>query len=665
VIYPLSILREVSRYSSKATYVSDGAQGVTMQWLGYQTATIVRLAVFSLLTAMLLLMLGSSREDALTYDEPAHITAGYSYLRFQDARLNPEHPPLLKMLAAAPLLMLKLHFPLTSPAWQDALNGQWETAYLFLYKADNDPHRIAARARLVPIVFTVFLGVVLFVWTQRFAGALAGILALFFYAFSPTLLAHGRFVTTDVAAACGVTLAGFAFIHFLHHPSSQVALVSGLALGAALLCKFSTILLVPFFAVLVLLWMFLKPARLSRYLSGSVVITLSAALLLLLPYLWITARYPPERQLWDSYYTFFHVAGGPAARPGNATAEEDFALLRQDRTRDLRACVGFNTGERHMSRLIRCPAELAIFLADKPLWRAWGQYLFGLITVIYHVGAGGTADFPLYFLGEVSTAGWPHYFPVVYAIREPLAFHLLTAVALFLAITRVWSSPWGIQSIISWLKSHPAETLMLSWLTLYWAVAIIANLNLGIRHLLPLFPFTIVLVAREVSQWLKRTPATARARLIQRAKGIVVAAVLLWQSASVLRVYPSFTAYFNEAIGGPDRGGDYVVDFDWGQDLIRLRDFVEARRIEKIAVDYFGTSSVAYELGEKFVPWGSAQGPPAGWLAVSAVSLKIAQGRWAPALGHTAEAAYEWLCGKKPVAKIGYSIFVFDMRNDR
>jgi hypothetical protein len=327
--------------------------------------------------------------------------------------------------------------------------------------------------------------------------------------------------------------------------------------------------------------------------------------------------------------------------------------------------VGLNTVERHTSGLTRCPAELVIFLADKPLLRAWGQYLFGLTTVIYHVDAGGTADFPFYFLGEVSTAGWPHYFPVVYAIREPLALHLLTIVALFLAITRVWSSPWGISSIIAWLRSHPAETLMLSWLTLYWGMAISANLNLGIRHLLPLFPFTMALVAREVSQWLKHAPATTRARLIQRGKGIVVAAVLLWQSASVLRVYPSFMAYFNEAVGGPDRGGDYVVDFDWGQDLIRLRDFVAAHRIEKIAVDYFGTSSPAYELGEKFVPWRSAQGPPTGWLAVSAVSLKIAQGQWSPTLGHTAEAAYEWLRGKKPVAKIGYSIFVFDMQNDR
>ena len=245
-------------------------------------STVVRLAAFSLLMAMLLLMLGSVREDALTYDEPAHIAAGYAYLRFQDARLNPEHPPLLKMLAAAPLLMLKPHFPLTSPAWQDAVNGQ-ETADLLLYKAGNDPHRITALARLVPMVFTVCLGAVLFVWTRRFAGALAAVLALFAYTCSPTLLAHGRLVTTDVAAAAGVTLAGFAFIRFLHRPTSRVALIAGLALGAALLCKFSTILLVPLFAVLVLLWTVLTPVRRSRYLSGAVIITLSAAFLLLLP----------------------------------------------------------------------------------------------------------------------------------------------------------------------------------------------------------------------------------------------------------------------------------------------------------------------------------------------------------------------------------------------
>jgi 4-amino-4-deoxy-L-arabinose transferase-like glycosyltransferase len=622
---------------------------------------VLRLLTFFLLFAMLVAMFGSSREDAFTSDEPPHITAGYSYLRFRDGRLNPEHPPLIKMLAALPLMTLKLRFPLTSPDWQNELNGQWEVANAFLYQSGNDPHLIAGRARLTPILLTVAFGAALFIWTERFAGALAAILAAFFYVFSPTVLAHGRLVTTDVAAAAGITLAGFALIRFLHQPSSRAALAAALGLGAALLCKFSTILLAPFFAVLVLFWMILKPASRSSYLSGSVIIAVGAALVVLLPYLWITASYPPEKQLWDTYFTFFHMADGPAALVGNATAEMDFAQLRRDRTRDLRACVSGGL-ERHTSRPARCPFELAIFLADKPVLRAWAQYLLGLISVIRRTEAGGTYEYPFYFLGEVSLSGWPEYFPVVYAIREPLAFHFMTALALFLVIRRLWSSPWDLSSTISWLRSHPAETVMLSWLGLYWATAITANLNLGIRHLLPVFPFTIVLVAREVSRWLNGTSATSRQRPVQYAKGTLIAALLLWQTASVLRIYPSFMAYFNEIAAGPDGGADYVVDFDWGQDLIRLRNFLAAHHIEKIALNYFGTSSPSYELGKKFVPWRSADGPPREWLAVSALNLKIAQGRWPPNLGHPAEDAYAWLRGKKPVAKIGYSIFVFDMQ---
>src|SRR6266545_4002328 len=127
-----------------------------MQMWRSREPLLVWLVATSLLTVMLLLMLGSSWEDSLTFDEPAHIAAGYAYLKFGDARLNYEHPPLVKMLAAIPLLPLSPHFPLTSSAWQDANNGQWETAFLFLYRSENAPHRIAALARLGPIALTVF-----------------------------------------------------------------------------------------------------------------------------------------------------------------------------------------------------------------------------------------------------------------------------------------------------------------------------------------------------------------------------------------------------------------------------------------------------------------------------------------------------------------------------
>jgi hypothetical protein len=143
--------------------------------------------------------------------------------------------------------------------------------------------------------------------------------------------------------------------------------------------------------------------------------------------------------------------------------------------------------------------------------------------------------------------------------------------------------------------------------------------------------------------------------------------LLLWQGVSVVRVYLSFLAYFNEVIGGPDGGARYVVDsnLDWGQDLRRLGTFVEAQRIDAIAVDYFGTSVPQYELGERFIPWRSALGPYPGWLAVSATTLHLAQGQWDPALRQKPEEAYAWLRGQSPTAKIGYSIWVFDLRPSR
>jgi 4-amino-4-deoxy-L-arabinose transferase-like glycosyltransferase len=622
------------------------------------------LTAITLLAAMFLLMIGSAWEDSLTFDEPAHIAAGYAYVKFRDARLNYEHPPLLKMLAAAPLLALSPHFPLTSPAWQDENNGQWETARIFLYESGNDPYRMAILARLGPMLLAFLLGLLLFVWTRQWAGDLPALLTLCLYVFSPTLLAHGRLVTTDVAAAFGVVLTGFTLSRWLGSPNLKTAVLTGLALGLALLCKFSTFLLVPFTGALTLLWIFLCPKHAWRYLLGGVISTVIAAFLVFVAYFWTTAHYPPERQLRDSYQALFWVGEGPPGRRGDETIDAYFVRLKQDRTSDLRACMHLQT--LHQScPLLSCAAGLVVFLADKPGLRAWGHYLYGLVWTLNRASVGTQAAFPFYFRGQVSIMGQPSFFPIVYAVKEPIPLHIITTGTLILACLRLRSTPWGLHAIADWLRSHPADTFMLSWIALYWSLSINANLNIGVRHLLPVYPFTFMLVARETCRWLRRSGMTAfDASPIVRAPGIGVAALLIWQGFSVITVSPSFLAYFNEAVGGPEYGARYVVDsnLDWGQDLRRLHRFVDAQGIDRIAVDYFGTSSERYELGEKLVQWRSAMGPYEGWLAVSATPLTVAQARWAPQLGHKAEDSYLWLDEEKPVAKIGYSIFVFDRR---
>jgi 4-amino-4-deoxy-L-arabinose transferase-like glycosyltransferase len=626
---------------------------------------LVWVAATSLLATMFLLMIGSAWEDSLTFDEPAHITAGYAYVKFRDARLNYEHPPLLNIVAALPLLPLAPQFPLTASSWRDANNGQWEAARIFLFESGDDPYRMAALARLGPIILALLLGLLLFIWTKQWGGDIPALLTLCLYVFSPTVLAHGRLVTTDVASAFGVVLTGWTFSDFLATSRVRTALLTGLALGIALLCKFSAFLLVPFMMALTLLWICLWPKHVWRYLLGGGIISVIAPLLVLLTYLWTTAHYPPERQLRDSYQALFWVGNSPPGRTSGETVDEYFMLLTQDRTRDLRVCMHLPPW-RYPSHLLSCAAGLVVFLADKPGLRAWGHYLYGLVWTMNRARAGSEAAFPFYFLGEVSVSGQPLFFPVVYAVKEPLSLHILTLTALLLACRRLMSSAWHLGALADWLRGHPAETFMLGWLALYGLVSINANLNIGVRHLLPLYPFIFMLVAREIGQWLCGRGSTAEhARPVLPARVICTAGLIVWQCISVLLVYPSFLAYFNEAVGGPAEGGRYVVDsnLDWGQDLRRLRRFVDAQGLDKIAVDYFGTSSERYELGERLIPWRSAFGPYEGWLAVSATILQVAQARWEPGLGHKVEDSYSWLDGKKAVAKIGYSIFVFDLRS--
>mgnify|MGYP001600129432 FL=1 len=99
-----------------------------------KTFFFLQFAVLGLLLAATFFhMINASLKESAVFDETAHIAAGYSYLKFLDYRLNPEHPPLLKIISAIPLLFLDLEFPSASPAWQNEVNGQWEVGRQFLY----------------------------------------------------------------------------------------------------------------------------------------------------------------------------------------------------------------------------------------------------------------------------------------------------------------------------------------------------------------------------------------------------------------------------------------------------------------------------------------------------------------------------------------------------
>ena len=583
----------------------------------------------TLLLIMFLLAIFSIAEDSFTFDETTHTAAGYSYLTQKDMRLNPEHPPLLKDLATIPLLFLNLNFPKDRPSWIQAEPPQWwaqfDFAFQFLYHSDNNPDQILFWSRMPMILLLIFLGWFLFKWTRELFGPegkpsasygasnKAALLALFLFSFSPTFLAHGRLVTTDVGAATGVFIATYYFLKALKNPDKKNIILAGISFGLAELCKFSVILLIPLFVFLALVWWLIKLGNLKQAFKILISVFVIGYLLIGLVYQYHVLNYPPERQARD---TEFLLASTP------------FPFL----------------------------GKILVWASTKPVFRPLAEYFLGLALVFQRAAGGNTT----YFLGEVSAAGWKNYFPVVYSIKESLAFHILTLIAILYSAGLIKKPFWVnlFPRVENWIKFHFSEFAMICFILLYWIVSLNSNLNIGVRHLLPVFPFTILLVSATTISWLKQP--------YSKLKYTIFGVLILWQAISVISIYPHFLTYFNELVGGPDKGYIYTVDsnLDWGQDLKRLKKWVDINLPagRQVYVDYFGGGNAEYYLKEKYAPWWGTRDPqelPKGsYLAVSATFLQGGRGEPVPGFNQQ-YGYYRWLDKYKPVTKIGYSIFVY------
>jgi hypothetical protein len=172
-----------------------------------------------------------------TSDELPHLSAGYSYWTTRDFRINPEHPPLAKLIAAFPLLFIHPKLDTNNDYWRDAV--EWAVGFSFLYGNNNDADRLLFWGR-VPMVALAALGAIItFLWARELFGPGAGLLAMALYAFSPNLLAHSLLVTTDVPLAVFSTLTLYLFWKQREGATWLNSACVGLALGAAMASKFS------------------------------------------------------------------------------------------------------------------------------------------------------------------------------------------------------------------------------------------------------------------------------------------------------------------------------------------------------------------------------------------------------------------------------------------
>lgn len=504
-----------------------------------QSPRIVLAGVVLLLALVALLAGGAARRESVTIDEVAHIGAGVSYLQKLDMRMNEEHPPLAKVLAAVPLVVRGVHADYSQVSWTFSLGlfkqllGEWVFGH-WLITRWNDPIATVFWARLSMLSLTLVLGIVLFAYGSRLGDPWGGLLCLCAYATMPTMLAFGPLVLTDMAITLFAVLTLWAFASMWRSPSHGTVLRFGLALSGALLSKFSAGLLFFCFAafVLSLRW---RPApeqpadkeevrawRRIRWWSLTKG-TLFAALVVYAVYFVLSWNEPT-----DSLYFLGHNA--------------------------------------------------AALLLRRVLMPPW-IYLRGLALFAI------TAKPPAFILGHVYPHGVWFYFPVLFLLKSPLAFLLLLLLALMvslvakLRLVQLAVVPKGLE--LHW------RAVWVS-LAVFTGACILSRFQISIRHFSVPLALLVLLLAPlpRTLESLRRSGWPAA-----RALGWLTVALALASVVTAVRAYPYYLPFLNSLSAG--RPGYALVsdsNLDWNQALPEVEDFVQQHGLKRVLVDEYGFS---------------------------------------------------------------------------
>jgi Dolichyl-phosphate-mannose-protein mannosyltransferase len=276
-------------------------------------------------------------------------------------------------------------------------------------------------------------------------------------------------------------------------------------------------------------------------------------------------------------------------------------------------------------------------------FQGWQSWFVGLQKLL-SLAQGGQSAF---FLGEHSYEGWWYYFMVAFVMKTPIGSLVLIVASLF--YYRAGRS-----------LSRREAVLLLTPVVIIFLGAAQSKTNIGLRHILPVYPFLSVLASRLATvhfrqQWLARC---------------LIGIPLALTAVSSLRIAPHQLAYFNEFVGGPEQGYHYLSDsnVDWGQDIKGVKAYMEKEKLPIIYLSYFGTAPPSYyKIRYQYVPgaWPLEWPPPTDIvpgtatrkiLAISVYNLQDVSSPHNP--------LFRWLWMRQPVAKIGYSIFVYDLTND-
>jgi 4-amino-4-deoxy-L-arabinose transferase-like glycosyltransferase len=495
------------------------------------------LSVTALLLVFAFELIHVARVYSANWDEAHHLFDGYNIWTKHDYRLNAEVPPLVKLTAALPLLPMHLSVPPNQGRSEQLEAFRDGRALVF----GNGGDRLLFPARMACMLFTLLLAGVLYAAAREMFGSFAALAALTLFAFDPNILAHGTLISTDIGSALFLFGAVYAFYRYTRVQSPGRLAIVGLAAGLAMCAKFTGIFVVPVLVLLAIAEALL--ARSSRVLWRR----LAACAVILVCALGV---------IW-AFYGFRYAPAPNGLELSPRLAPYVDSMPSRTNAKELSA----------VAKLHLLPEA----------------YIWGLANT-----KKTEWEFTSYFFGRMYRHGPWQYFPAAFLIKSTLPFLIALAMLPFL-----------------WFRRDDLHTRELYFLLIpvvfYFALVTTSHMDIGARHLMPIYPFLYALAG----------VAIAHAFVRGRVWAVAAAALLLWQGITSVRSAPAYMAYGNEAWGGPSQVHRYLSDanVDWGQQLKAVKQYLDENHITNCWFAYFPDGAVEpsdYGVNCKRLPTGSS-----------------------------------------------------------
>jgi hypothetical protein len=526
-------------------------------------------------------------DKSATVDEPANLVGGWTQIHLHDYRFNCEDPALFSKFVGIGLPDHLFHIDTQSPQWQSLLINADERAPIAIQALYHTPgldaDSLLRAERLRMVALAVVIGIVIGWWAHRLAGPVAAVFAIAAFSFDPNFLAHGPLVKNDVLFALAYLLFA-ASIWRLGERITAIRLAAlCLCMGITFMVKSSGFLAMPVLAILLLARSIIpRPWPVRSFAAANIKhrLALSAGIFLFSAiFVWIfiwgcySFRFFPQSGSSDQFdlsdnirYFANHQAFAQSADPFHlsAAAVSDFRQNWQP------------------------PAGVRFVIFANAHHLLPQSYLAGMLRM-----AADSQAQPSFLCGKYSVTGWWYYFPLAMLFKTPAAtlIGFLAAFALIAPKLRKISSA-GIWSPLAAIAPP----------TIYLLVAMSSNVNVGIRHILPIYPFLFIFLGvAAASCW----------NSAKRAGRLVVTLLTIALAAETAFAFPNFIPFFNLFAGG-SRGGLRLLgesNIDWGQDLPALAAWQNRHPHRPLYLLYWGSADPRY-YGIHYVNLPQSTAPP-------------------------------------------------------